>query len=64
MPLASRRLRRETTCTILDQQQSPRSCVNPGTEGTTLTAFTEHDSVPWNAIPNQMTLDDTKGKEK
>ena len=30
--------------------------------GMTLTAFTEHDSVPWNAIPGQMTLDDETGE--
>ncbi len=27
--------------------------------GLTLTAFTEHDSVPWNAIPGQMERDET-----
>lgn len=27
----------------------------------TLTAFTEHESTPWNAIPGQMTLDDQTG---
>jgi SAM-dependent methyltransferase len=26
--------------------------------GFTLTAFTEHDSVPWNALPGQMSVDD------
>jgi SAM-dependent methyltransferase len=30
--------------------------------GMTLTAFTEHDSVPWNAIPGQMTLDEETGE--
>ena len=28
--------------------------------GMTLTAFTEHDSVPWNAIPGQMTHDEER----
>jgi SAM-dependent methyltransferase len=28
----------------------------------TLTAFTEHDSVPWNALPGQMTLDVEAGE--
>jgi SAM-dependent methyltransferase len=27
-------------------------------EGMTITAFTEHDSVPWEALPGQMTIDD------
>ncbi len=30
MPLASRRLERETTSTLVNQQPTPRSCVNPG----------------------------------
>ena len=30
--------------------------------GLTLTALTEHDSVPWNAIPGQMTLDEDTGE--
>lgn len=30
--------------------------------GMTLTAFTEHDSVPWNAIPGQMTLNEKTGE--
>jgi hypothetical protein len=30
MPLASRRLKRETADTIINQQPAPRSCVNPG----------------------------------
>ena len=30
--------------------------------GMTLTALTEHDSVPWNAIPGQMTLDEQTGE--
>ncbi len=30
--------------------------------GMKLTAFTEHDSVPWNAIPGQMTLDEDTGE--
>jgi hypothetical protein len=29
MPLASRRLERETTSTLVNQQPTPRSCVNP-----------------------------------
>jgi SAM-dependent methyltransferase len=30
--------------------------------GLALTAFTEHDSVPWNALPGQMTLDEATGE--
>ena len=30
MPLASRHLERETASTIVNQQPTPRSCVNPG----------------------------------
>ncbi|EOD63188.1 class I SAM-dependent methyltransferase [Amycolatopsis vancoresmycina] len=30
--------------------------------GLTLTAFTEHDSVPWNALPGQMVLDQDSGE--
>jgi SAM-dependent methyltransferase len=30
--------------------------------GMTLTAFTEHDSVPWNALPGQMTLNEKTGE--
>ncbi|HET6707456.1 class I SAM-dependent methyltransferase [Amycolatopsis sp.] len=30
--------------------------------GLTLTAFTEHDSVPWDALPGQMVLDEATGE--
>ncbi|OXM63807.1 class I SAM-dependent methyltransferase [Amycolatopsis vastitatis] len=30
--------------------------------GLTLTGFTEHDSVPWNALPGQMVLDEATGE--
>jgi hypothetical protein len=30
--------------------------------GMTLTAFTEHDSAPWNAIPGQMTRNEKTGE--
>ncbi|WP_410574882.1 class I SAM-dependent methyltransferase [Amycolatopsis sp. cmx-4-61] len=30
--------------------------------GLTLTGFTEHDSVPWNALPGQMALDEATGE--
>ena len=30
--------------------------------GMTLTSFAEHDSVPWNAVPGQMTLDEATGE--